>query len=113
MEFIRYFRAQWDRASAIGLALLGLLVLVLGWVGVSGTPYLAKQMPYLVSGGLGGIFLLGVATALWLSADLRDEWRQLREIESALRDTASPVGRNGLASPAVPENLAKRVGGQG
>jgi hypothetical protein len=83
--FMMYLRAQWDRAGAVVAAVGGLVVLMLGWVGTSGTGYLAKQIPYLISGGLLGIFLLGVASVLWLSADMRDEWRQLRAIEEALR----------------------------
>ncbi len=55
---------------------------VLGWIGVSGAVYPAEQLPYLVSGGLGGLFLLGVGATLWLSADLRDEWRHLDTLES-------------------------------
>lgn len=89
MGLLKYVRAQWDRTGAVVAALLGLLALQLGWLGVSGTEYLAKQMPYVVSGGLLGIFLLGVGSTLWISADLRDEWRQLRSLESVLRNIES------------------------
>ena len=53
---------------------------------MSGSPYAAAQLPYIISGGIGGIFLLGVGATLWLSADLRDEWRKLDCIEEALRE---------------------------
>jgi hypothetical protein len=70
-------------------------MLILGWVGVSGTSYTAKQMPYMASNGLGGLFLLGTGAMLWLSADLRDEWRKLDRIEAAIREH----GAAGLNTP--------------
>lgn len=84
MDALNKVRAQWDRSSAIGCTVAGAVVLVLGWFGVSSTPYPAEQLPYIVSAGLGGLFLLGVASVLWLSADLRDEWRKLDAIERAI-----------------------------
>ncbi len=85
MDRMMWVRSQWDRALAIAALVAGAVVLALGWHGVSGSPYPAEQLPYLISAGLGGLFLLGVATALWLSADLHDEWRKLDRIEQALR----------------------------
>ena len=78
--FLSWLRVQWDRTAAVAAGVIGLLVLVLGWVGVSGTPHIAEQLPYFISGGLIGLFFLGLAVALWLSADLRDEWRRLDDI---------------------------------
>ena len=43
----------------------------------------AEQIPYVISGGLTGIFALGVGVMLWLSADLRDNWRKLDELRAA------------------------------
>jgi hypothetical protein len=43
-------------------------------------------MPYIISGGVGGLFFLAVGGTLWLSADLRDEWRKLDAIDAAIRD---------------------------
>ena len=81
-----WLRVQWDRAGAVGAALLGLAALILGWVGVSGTPHIAEQLPYFISGGLLALFFLGLAVTLWLSADLRDEWRELRALRLGLAD---------------------------
>jgi hypothetical protein len=63
---------------------LGVMCLIAGWVGVSATAFPGEQMPYVVSGGLVGIFLLGLGGVLWLSADLRDEWRELARLERAV-----------------------------
>jgi hypothetical protein len=43
-------------------------------------------MPYIASGGLLGLFLLGVAGVLWISADLRDDWRETRLLRLELRE---------------------------
>ncbi|WP_344600676.1 hypothetical protein [Sporichthya brevicatena] len=66
--------------------LAGAICLLAGYAGVADSQYLAEQTRYIVSGGIGGIFLLGVGATLWISADLRDEWRKLDRIERALGD---------------------------
>jgi hypothetical protein len=83
-DFIGWLRNQWDRAAAVAAAVAGLVAIVLGWVGVSGKGLPTEQIPYLASGGLLGLFALGVGATLWLSADLRDEWRKLDEIHADL-----------------------------
>ena len=83
MDLLTFVRNQWDRVGAWVAIAVGALLLVLGWLGVTNTPYTVEQIPYVVSGGLGGIFLLGVGAMLWISADLRDEWRKLEEIRQA------------------------------
>jgi len=116
-------RSEWDRAAALAALAVGIAAMINGWVGVSGTAYSAEQMPYVVGGGLVGIFLLGVAAVLWLSADMRDEWRKLADLDDKLarlesRTTtgAAParelsgqsvaVPANGVAQPAQPVGWA-------
>lgn len=90
-DLLSWVREQWDRCTAWVCVAAGVLMLILGWVGVSDTPYTAQQIPYLASNGLGGIFLLGLGAMLWLSADLRDEWRKLDSIEGAIREQGTAV----------------------
>lgn len=92
MNFLHWARGQWDRVSAWVLIGAGGLAIVLGWLGVRGEALTQKQIPYIISGGIGGLFLLAVGTMLWLSADLRDEWRKLDAIERATREAASLPG---------------------
>ncbi|HVW35467.1 MAG TPA: hypothetical protein VHL53_23245 [Acidimicrobiia bacterium] len=70
--------------TAVVAVTAGALMLLAGWAGVQGKIYPGQQMPYVVSGGLGGIFLLGLAAVLWLSADMRDEWRKLDDVDATL-----------------------------
>jgi hypothetical protein len=86
MDMFNLVKKQWDRLASAILTIVGAIMLISGWAGVSGTNVLSQQAPYVMSGGLGGIFVLGVGATLWISADLRDEWRKLDRIEKALAD---------------------------
>lgn len=77
-------RLGWDRLTAAILIAVGAAAVILGWIGVSGGDLPSKQLPYLISGGIGGLYILGVAALLWLSGDLRDEWSRLGEIKTML-----------------------------
>lgn len=85
MDISKWLRLQVDRVGAVGCVLVGALVLLVGWIGVSSHAYPAEQLPYIASAGLGGLFLLGVGATLWLSADLLDEWHKLDHLEQELR----------------------------
>ena len=104
MDVMTALRTQWDRIGAIAAIIVGLVSLLLGYIGVSGTEYVVKQMPYIIANGLFGLFMLGVGTALWLSADLRDEWRELRALRIAVNEhglahpVRSPLESEGIAS---------------
>lgn len=81
-----YLKQQWDRVLAIVAGVIGAVALLLGWIGVSGSSLITQQLPYLASGAVVGLVLFGVATTLWLSADLRDEWAKLDEIYTVLSE---------------------------
>jgi hypothetical protein len=93
-------RHQWDRASALGLIAGGLAAIVAGWIGVTGTILTFEQIPYLISGGLLGVCLVILGAALWISADLRDEWGQLGRLEGAIASSPRPAEVH-LEDPAV------------
>lgn len=89
MTFLTFLKTQWDRTAGVVSVVAGAIVLLLGWIGVSSTGYVSEQLPYIVSGGLFGVFLLAVGGMLWLSADLRDEWREMRAIRLRLDEQAT------------------------
>jgi uncharacterized membrane protein len=85
VDILKFIRNQWDRVGAWLCVIGGAIALLAGYLGVSGTLEVGKQLPYVVSGGMFGLFLLGLGALLWLSADLRDEWRKLDAIDRHLR----------------------------
>ena len=95
MNLGNWMRLAWDRAAAVILIAAGAVALLLGYIGVSGESFPAKQLPYLISGGIAGVFILGVGALFWLSADMRDEWTKLDRIEGALNRLAD----TGLTDP--------------
>jgi hypothetical protein len=91
-DLAKWLRAEWDRAAAVVLVVLGIIFLAIGYNGVANSPYVAEELAYLASGAVGGLFLLGCGATLWLSADLHDEWRKLDRIEGAIRgEKAAPA----------------------
>ena len=96
-----WVRKQWDRVGAVAAAAGGLLAAIIGWYGASDETNPAGQIPYVISGGIMGVLLLGIAATLWLSADLRDEWRKLDRLEHQLaaRDGAAPATSSAPVAP--------------
>ena len=84
MDFLNFARKEWDRVAAVVAGIAGAIALFLGWFGASENVNPAGQIPYVISGGLLGVFLVAVASTLWLSADLRDEWRKLDRLEQRM-----------------------------
>lgn len=92
MDLKTWLRANWDRALGVLVTGIGLLAIVLGYLGIKDTPYPAEQIPYVVSGAVMGIGLIGIGLTLWLSADLRDEWHKLDRIELLLEGRVDDRG---------------------
>lgn len=112
MNFASFFRSQADRVLAVLATIGGAVALMVGWLRVSELLYPAQQIPVVLSGGLFGLFLLGVGCALWISADLRDEWRKLDRIEDELRAQRHLLEAQGLATAlpaAEPTDITPRV----
>lgn len=65
---------------------VGALVLLLGWIGVSGEVLVSKQLPYLVSGGFGGLGTIALGTRLLLSEDLRTYEHRMQRMEHLVDD---------------------------
>ena len=84
MDLKRFLQAEWDRVAGYGFVLAGAVALVFGFVGVRNSADVIDEISYLVTGGIGAIFLLGVGATLLLSADLHDDFRKLDRVEEKL-----------------------------
>jgi len=87
----RLLKLFWDRVAAVVCVAVAAVMLIVGWVQISASSDAGEQIPYIMSSGIGGLFLLWIGTTLWLSADLRDEWRKLDVIDESLRRLAEPA----------------------
>ena len=110
MDFLMFVRKQWDRVAAWAAFGAGGIFLLLGWFGVSDNVLPAGQLPYIISGGIGGACLIGIGAVLWLSADLRDEWGELHEIARHLEAAAEPRPPTPPAMPSSSPQKTRSVG---
>lgn len=92
MNFLLWLRRQWDRVAGVLLITGGGVALFLGYLGISNSAFFFEEMSYLISGGLGGLFLLGLGITLLITADLRDEWRKLDRIAESLERLGEDFG---------------------
>jgi hypothetical protein len=68
---------------------VGLLAIFLGWFGVSGTALVAKQLPFLISGGIGGIALVAIGAVILGTEDMRKDSGRLDRLEKQVADLHS------------------------
>jgi hypothetical protein len=80
----RFLRSEWDRTVGYACLLGGLIALAVGINGVRHAADIVDEITYLVSGGIGAMFLLGAGATLLLSADLHDDFRKLDRVEEKL-----------------------------
>lgn len=76
---------------AIALVVTGVVAEFIGYWGVSGTLDPGKQLPYLISGGIGGLFLLGAAAALLFSSDIGGVRREVTDVHDMVQSLATEV----------------------
>src|SRR3954469_12821573 len=96
-----FWQWVWDSVRPVlGYVLvgLGLLALLLGWYGVSGESVVAKQLPYLASGGLLGVALVALGARFMLIQDLRRDSRRLDRLETMVNELHAAL----LARPDAP-----------
>ncbi|HVM41036.1 MAG TPA: hypothetical protein VM618_09705 [Acidimicrobiia bacterium] len=96
----------------VGWILIGIggLAILLGYMGVSREALVAKQLPYLISGGIGGMVLVAVGAFFLGTEDLRKELVRLHRLEEMVEQLHEtllvPVGgvearRVDTAAPAA------------
>jgi hypothetical protein len=107
---------------------VGALMMLLGYLGVSREALPAKQIPYLVSGGIGGMFLAVLGAYFLGTQELRNDSGRLDRLERMVEDlhqallrrpdapevtrAAPSSGQNGAERPPAARKVAIVEGGE-
>ncbi len=86
---------------------LGALVMLIGYFGVSREAIPAKQIPYLVSGGIGGVFLAVIGAYFLATQELRRDSGRLDRLEQMVEELHGALLRRPDA-PAVTRSSEER-----
>ena len=79
-------------AAGVGLVVLGFIALFLAWNGAADKDYVQGQIPYLISGGLVGVGLIGAGlTVVNVQARRADQDAMLDRIERLLEERVEPA----------------------
>lgn len=121
--FWRWVNNMTRRAQGWALVALGGIVLVVGYMGIARQALIAKQLPYLASGGLGGLALVALGALFIVSEDLRHDTRRLDALEervdhieemvSDLHSVLLTTASGGPRSPRTTTDDARRGGTAG
>ena len=68
------------------LIAVGALLMIIGWFGVSREAIVGKQIPYLVSGGIGGVFLSVLGAYFLGTQELRNDSGRLDRLERMVEE---------------------------
>ena len=93
---------------------IGLVLLLTAYLGVSREVLVAKQIPYLVSGGLFGLGFVTLGSRLMLIEDLRRDAGRLDRLEQAVSDLhAALLTRPDAPSPYAADGTLERTSRNG
>jgi len=72
------------KALAAGLTVAGLIAVLVGYLGVRDESHIELQLPYLISGGLGGLVLMGLGALVLIQYQMRIQARRFAEMTDTL-----------------------------
>jgi hypothetical protein len=96
------------RVGAGALTGLGIIAVLVGYLGVRDEADVALQIPYLFSGGLGGLALVGLGALCLIQLQMRQQAQQMARVTDELdewKTTALAELRSFLASAVVEVDL--------
>jgi hypothetical protein len=94
------------KVVALVLAVAGFAMIVLGWSGMTNATTTDAQLPYVLSGGFGGVALIVFSVGLLMVAQIRTERRKLTDV---LAVRAAAVGQTASASTPAPTATPARA----
>jgi hypothetical protein len=84
--FWRWVRRATRPVWGWSLVGLGFVFVLIGYLGISREALVAKQLPYLISGGIGGIALVGFGAMLVGTEDLKRTQERVDHLERLVED---------------------------
>ncbi|TMK87946.1 MAG: hypothetical protein E6G57_08925 [Actinobacteria bacterium] len=72
------------KALAAALTVAGLVAVLVGYLGVRDESHIELQLPYLLSGGLGGLVLMGLGALVLIQYQMRIQARRFAEMTDSL-----------------------------
>ena len=72
------------KALAAALTVAGLVAVLVGYLGVRDESHIELQLPYLISGGLGGLVLMGLGALVLIQYQMRVQARRFAEMTDTL-----------------------------
>ncbi len=103
-----FLGAFWPFIVGVTLIAAGLVAIVIGYLGVSGTVFVGLQVPYLVSGAVLGLALVFLGSVLLLVQVMTRQTRLLRRL---LAEVESPAAGDIAAPAALPDDGAASPNG--
>jgi hypothetical protein len=82
---------RWRAVLGWILMLAGGVAILFAWYQVRDLPEVFLQMPYLISGGVGGAALIGLGAALLITQDFRDDKQRLLALERKISELEDVV----------------------
>lgn len=107
-----YRRPVIDVVATIMMA-AGLLLVFLGWFGLRDQQSVVEQLPYLASGGIGGLALLGAGAALLhltRQARLEQQMQDVAARQEALEDAVKAIALSMGADVGIDDALRALLG---
>jgi hypothetical protein len=92
---------------------VGLLLTLLGWIGVSGEAIVAKQIPFVVSGGIGGVLLAVIGAYFLGTEELRKDSGRLDRLEQKVDELHAALLQRPDAPIVVLDGAASSGNGNG
>jgi len=100
-----WWSSPWVPLLGVTIGVAGLVLVLIAYVNVADSTEVELQIPYLVSGGIGGLFALGVAATTIVARELRLDNERLRNVEEGILALETNVATLGEAVEDVLQAL--------
>jgi hypothetical protein len=104
--------SRYTMQIAVGFAAAGFLIIFLGWNGAASLDRVPGQLPYLISGGLAGLALVGVGLTLAIVTEVRKASAELTARLDQMTELVAGGSASATGPTAVPTDAPHVVAGR-